>query len=164
VLEAPRAVAAPPAEGEREAAVVTPSFAEGSLLLRGSDGKVVRLAWEPREGGAMPSDRRRAVPPGEYALIGYRIVERARDGKVWHVSASAPKIATLDLRAGATTVEIDPTIEVAQRFDGRAIGMALRGEKDAGLTVYADGKRIRMRYRVLDGEGRELASGDVRYG
>ena len=41
--------------------------------------------------------------------------------------------------------------------------MAITGQK-AGLTIYKDGKRIPVRYRLVDGEGAEVAAGKMNYG
>ena len=81
------------------------------------------------------------------------------------MSATALKIRTLEIEPGQELrVAVDDTIHVAQRFDGASIGMAIRGEAEAGLSIYADGVRIPVGYRLRDDAGRELASGKINYG
>lgn len=164
-IEPPRAVAGAPEAGDVQSGFVVPSFERGSLVLRDERGKFHRLAWEPREGSREPDERRRALAPGKYVLTGYRIVRNDARGTTWHVSATALTIRTLVVERGRELrVAIDETIHVAQRFDGASVGMAIRGEAEAGLSIYASGKRIPMSFRVRDAAGRELKSGKINYG
>ena len=163
-IAAPKRVETAPGEGEAQLGSVSPSFDEGSLIVSSAEGEFLRLAWEPREGLTMPQDRRRALEAGEYRIVGYRIVRRDASGTRWHVSASG-KIKKLVVESGRDLrVEVDERVRVAQRFDGSSAGMEIRGDGGAGLTIYRDGKRIGVPYRVVDESGIVLARGDMRYG
>lgn len=50
-----------------------------------------------------------------------------------------------------------------KRLHAGRVGMAITGQK-AGLTIYREGKRIPVRYRLVDAEGSELAAGKMNYG
>lgn len=163
-IPAPKRVETPPLESESGLGSVTASFEEGSLIVSSPKGELVRLAWEPRDAFTMPSDRRRPLEPGEYRLVGYRVVRRDAAGARWHVSATG-KMRKLVVEDGRDLrVEVDERVHVAQRFDGKSAGMEIRGEGGAGLTIYREGKRIGVPYRVLGEGGAELARGDMRYG
>ena len=163
-IAAPTRVEAAPGEGDAKSGSASASFEEGSLIVSNAKGELIRLAWEPREGLTMPQDRRRALEPGEYRLVGYRVVTRDASGLRWHVSATG-KMKKLVVESGRDLrVDVDERIRVAQRFDGKSAGMEIRGDGGAGLTIYRDGKRIPVPYRVVDDSGAVLARGDMRYG
>lgn len=139
--------------------MVEPSFERGAALLRAPDGGLVRLSWE--EPGA---ERRRELPPGRYELVGYRLL--ASDGRAtWHVSASAVKGFVLELRSGRTrTLALDPTVTLEERVQPDGLSVTVLGERRAGLSLYEDGKRIRLSYRRLDARGSPRGEGELRYG
>jgi hypothetical protein len=175
-LKAPRAVAAPPDNKVAGAGFVTASFAEGALFLKNAMGEHYRLEWakEPRTSaaGSAPkdvADRRRALPPGEYTLTCYRVVRRDAQGGEWFISATGHHIRRLVVRAGEEQkIQVDETVRVTGRAlpkDGEiSIQLKIAGEHGSGLTIYRDGKRIDIGYRVLDGQSKELGRGTLDYG
>lgn len=167
-LPVPEAVTEPPGPGDEEAATVSPDFETGELFLRRRTadrhhaGPLYRLAWLE---GDEREDRRRALPPGEYELVGYRLFQRDEDERPWHVSATGRILRGLELEAGSDhPIEIDPTIHVRQRFTGGRLTAAVQGQRHAGLSIYADGARIPLGYSVLDDAGRVRARGSLEYG
>lgn len=155
-------MSAPPESLGADEAVLTPGFERGALLLRGEDGHVVRLSWEER---GTDADRRRALPAGKYALVGYRLIRADEHGVPWHVSAGGKTIRELELAASSEQgVEIDPAILMAPNVKHEDFGVSVQGESGAGLTIYKDGKRIPLGYRRLDAHGKPLAEGKINYG
>ena len=67
----------------------------------------MRLAWEARGDEARSAIRARTLPPGEYTLIGYRIVDRSRHGEVWHQSGSGTKLRKIEVpTSGALQIDV----------------------------------------------------------
>ena len=133
--------------------------------MRGSDGKLTRLAWETRGETTPDSTRARTLPAGEYTLVGYRIVDRSRAGEVWHLSGSGLKLRKIAVPAsGDLRIDIAPKLSLKQRFDGGSAGMEIRGADGAGVSIYKNGHRIPVGYRVLGDKGEELARGKMNYG
>jgi hypothetical protein len=98
-------------------------------------------------------------------LVGYRIVDRSRKGEVWHLSGSGPKLRAIEVPAsGELAIEVPARITVKQRFDGASAGMEIRGPDAAGVSIYKDGARIPIGYRLLSDAGGELARGKLNYG
>ncbi len=144
---------------------ITASFDEGSLFVRGFDGKLTRLAWEARGEAAREGAKARTLPAGEYTLVGYRIVDRSRPSEVWHLSGSGLKLRKIEVPAsGELHIELAPKLSVKQRFDGSSAGMEIRGADGAGVSIYKNGHRILIGYRVLGEKGEELARGKMNYG
>lgn len=175
-LKPPRAVASAPGKEATGAGFLAASFAEGTLFLTSSAGEHYRLEWPkpgppPAAGRAPPpaADRRRALPPGEYTLTGYRVLRRDAKGVEWFLSATGPAIRRLAVRAGEDQrVQVDETIRLtggAHPEGGRVeIHLTVAGEKGSGLTLYREGKRIDIGYRLVDARGKELARGTLEYG
>ena len=65
-------------------------------------------------------------------------------------------------------IEIDPAIAVdcaaLRSKTGLRILMTITGENESGLTIIRQGRRIAIQYRVLDAQGRAIASGVMKYG
>ncbi len=136
-------------------------------MLRGKDGDVT-LAFGA---AAAPS----VLAPGKYRVRATRI---ARDG--WLLSSSGapwPELVVKDAAkepaklmdvALAARLEIDETV----RFEGRAkrqggklqLGFTLKGADGRGLTVYKEGVRVPVTYKVLAADGAVLAEGAMTYG
>jgi hypothetical protein len=139
-----------------------PELGEGAILLVDSRERAFRVSWEAE------SDRtelRRALPPGDYRMVGYRLTRKAASGETWWASASAQPIRLLTLRAGETTaVAIDPKVLVRARQSRTTVNVDVRGENRSGLSLYRDGRRIELRFRLLDPEGTARASGTIHYG
>src|SRR5262249_29701872 len=115
------------------------------------------------------SDRRRALPPGEYTLTGYRVVRRDAKSVEWFLSATGPNLRRLIVRAGEEQhVPVDETIHVTggAHPDGRGveIQVMIAGEKGSGLSIYRGGRRIEIGYRLADAQKQELARGTLNYG
>ena len=125
----------------------------------------MRLAWEARAGAQRDPVKQRTLPAGEYPLINYRIVDRSRPGEVWHLSGSGMKLRKIEVPAsGELRIEVAPKLSVKQRFDGTSAGFEIRGVDAAGVSVYKNGKRIPMSYRILGDSGEEFAHGKMSYG
>ena len=147
------------------AAWVVPSFERGAVLRRAEDGSLVRLSWEGDPSVENAADERRELPAGSYTLVGYRLLARDEQKKTWHVSASAVKGVTLDVRAGRENrLEIEPTIQIVERVQSDGLNVAVQGMNGAGLSIYKEGKRIPLGFRRLDGQGRALGEGKIQYG
>jgi hypothetical protein len=125
------------------------------------------LGCHPPEDPQFATDR--ALPPGPYTLTGYRIGRRDAQGAEWFLSATGPDLRRLLVRAGEEQrVQVDDAIRLtggAHPEDGGVeIQRMLVGEKGSGLSLYRDGKRIDIGYRLADAAQKELARGTLRYG
>jgi len=139
-------------------------FAEGSLMFRDAAGNIVRVPWESTGQKGVPKGKL-AVPEGEYTLTSYRIVDRSREGEVWHVSATAKSIQEVSVVAGETVkVELDKTVHVKQRFKRGSIGMTITGMSAAGLSIYKNGKRIPMGWKLVTEKDEAVIHGKINYG
>ncbi len=148
------------AVGKGEGSVET-SFERGALILRDEDGAKFRLSWE----GSGSEERERALPAGDYVLTGYRILRRDDAGVEWHVSATAQSMTKVKVKAGRTVeVEIDPSIRMGKHYKNGRVGMLIRGEHHSGLSIYKEGKRIPIGYKLTTRAGKEYAAGPMKYG
>src|SRR5262245_17489525 len=164
-LKPPLAVTAAPGKETAAAGFVTADFEEGTLFLASSTGRHYPLEWARSK---LPAARR-ALPPGEYTLTGYRIARRDTNGAEWFLSATGPAIRRIVVRAGEEQqVKVGDTIHLsggAHPEVGRVeIELRLAGVKDCGLTVYRDGKRIDVAYRLMSPQKKVLARGTLKYG
>lgn len=149
---------------EDEIGFVEVNFSEGSLLLTDSAGSFLRVPWEKTGQGDTPKGKL-AVPEGNYTLVSYRILDRSREGEVWHLSATARSIMEIEVQAGEIAkVEIDPTIHIKQGFKRGMVSMSVSGMEKAGLTIYKNGKRIPMDWKLVAGEDESVADGKINYG
>jgi hypothetical protein len=141
---------------------VSVPFASGALLLKGSDGRVVRASF----GESGPSAGSEvALPPGEYALVGYRIYRKDSQGKPWILSASGHSIQKVTVQAGQKSeLKIPESVQITSRLRNGQVQMMVHGIGHAGATLYKDGKRIEMGYRVVTPDGRMLRDGKITYG
>jgi hypothetical protein len=157
-----RAPVTPGALASGEGALV-PGFERGAALLRDPGGKVWRLSWEEPE--AAGADRRRALPAGSYELVGYRLIRADQAGVAWHVSATGPNGRAIEVAAGKEArLELNPTIRIGKRLQGKRLAVEVRGEEKMGLSIYRDGRRVPIAFRLLDERGREVDSGKIEYG
>lgn len=146
---------------EGDAIVALEAPAMGALLVQDEEGRQFRLSWEPETD---LKDTRRALPAGSYKIVGARHVTTARKDEVWHTSLSGLQLGTLELEAGKTKrVTLDPTIHLKTRRHRAHFSVQVTGPLGAGLSLYKNGVRIPLGYRVMRGE-EELAKGDLRYG
>lgn len=133
----------------------------GELFLEDAEGQAYRLTWQASEEAA---GRTRSLPAGAYKLRTYRILGDG-DAANWHVSASAPKIQMVEIRAGQdTALELVTSIQITSKRHGKQAQMSITGHQGAGLSIYRDALRIPMRYRLMDDHGEELLSGAMTYG
>ncbi len=178
-----------PKAGTSGHGLVVPSFKRGLVVLRDTKGRVVRVVWEkpvpktdkpvrrptvkphdPKRIGHSPGNKPRALDPGVYTLIGYRVIRYDKSGRRWFVSATASRgVRRFAVVAGRRQkIAIDPTIAVdcaARRTkSGLRILMTISGEEESGLTIFRAGRRIPIEYRVLDARGRTIARGLMEYG
>lgn len=136
-------------------------------MLRGKDGDVT-LAF----GAGAPAS---VLAPGKYRVRSTRI---AREG--WLISSAGapwPEFVVKDAAkepprlmdvALAARLEVGETV----RFEGRAkrqgkklqLGFVLKGTDGRGLTVYKEGVRVPVTYKVLGKGGERLAEGTMTYG
>lgn len=145
--------------------MITPEFDEGSLFLRDEQGVVVRLAWEAQADAPREANRGRTLPAGKYTLVGYRLFDRSRANEVWHVSGTGTKRKPIEIPAqGPISLGVPRELSLKQRFDGASAGMEIRGAHQAGLSIYKNGARIPIGYRVLGADGVELTRGSMNYG
>lgn len=61
-------------------------------------------------------------------------------------------------------MKIDARVHLAPHLTPKRVGVAVTGDGGAGLSIYKDGRRIPLRYRVVGAQGQELAQGALRYG
>jgi len=185
-LKPPHTIHRPPKAGSTGYGLVVPSFDEGVVVLRNAKRHVVRVAWE----APTPKDRKvkkgvpsvqkrrksaaghnsRALDPGVYTVIGYRVMRRDKTGTLWFVSATETRgLKRISVTAGKRQrIAIDPAIAVdcaaLRSKTGLRILMTITGENESGLTIFRQGRRIAIEYRVLDAQGRAIASGVMKYG
>jgi len=135
---------------------------------RGKDGGPIRLAWEPMDDGEVKGTKR-AVAAGTYEMTGYRILRTDKQDRPWFISVTGLKETPFKVKRGKTKkLELDDSIRVTfsakPRGEGLRFRMNFQGENKGGLTMYLEGKRIPIRYRIVDRKGKEIASGAMTYG
>ena len=163
-LPRPKRVTTPPAARDDRSGILTATFAEGSVLLKDKDGTFYRLGWKKAD-----ADRRRALPAGDYVMTGYTLVRPDGQGKEWFLGASGKMIRKLTVRAGE---EQPLTLQEFVHMHCRAVPQeggvqvqgVVKGEHHCGVSIYRDGKRIPLGYRVTDAQGKEVAAGSLEYG
>lgn len=154
---------------------IEPSFERGALMLKDAKDQVYRLSWNEGQGQDasaakeagenLSKDRRRALPAGPYRLVGYRLIKTDENDQRWDLSASHPKLRTLDIQQGEVEkVTIDETITMRHRISAKRFGLTVIGESPAGLTLYRDGKRIGIEFELVDAAGEVRQEGKLRYG
>ena len=119
------------------------------------DGGEMTLVWDPK--GPAPE-----APPGKYRVRTTRI---SRENFL--ISAAAGPEPALTVKDKAE-LKVDETV----RFDGHArihgkkldLGFSIKGKDGRGLSVYKDGKRVPVNYKVLAKDGAVLAEGTMNYG
>jgi len=134
----------------------------GAVLVKGADGQPWRLSWEGDDSSA---DRRRALPPGTYDVTGYRMIDRSREDAEWHISVSGLRGWKLEVDAGETEqLKVDATVHMRAGMRRGMASMSIVGMHGAGLSIYKDGRRIPINFRVIDSQGEVLAKGPMNYG
>ena len=115
--------------------------------------------------------RLRALEPGRYILTGYRIERRDDSGKEWFISAILPKAGRpIEVKSGrVVSLDLPSRINVlssGKLVDGRgfAVRAGFQGINHAGMSIYLEGRRIPLRYKITKADGKELESGGLDYG
>jgi hypothetical protein len=159
-LDLPTPITSTKAVGEGQGSV-TSNITNGDLFLVDAEGKAFRLSWQD---GASDKPEARVLPAGEYSLRTYRIA-RKQQGQDWHLSATAPKIQKVEVLEGkSVAIKVRHQITITSNVQGRMGTMNIIGAPKVGLSIYRDQKRIPIDYRVLDADGKPLATGAMRYG
>ena len=111
-------------------------------------------------------DRRRALPPGDYEVVSLRQTDRTRAGEVWHTSATGAQLGRVVVEEGEVEpLEPDATIRVGKGLrGGEQVAMTITHPSGAGLTIYKDGRRIPVAFRVVAADGEVLRHGPMNYG
>ncbi len=136
---------------------------EGVLILRDARGSAHRLQWDETQREA--AARTRTLPAGEFTIVTKRLVRRSDDGTKWHTSSTVHGGRLLRIIAGETTrYEERPAIRLTRRARGERLAMNVQDEDGAGLSIYKQGRRISIDYRLLDSEAEVLQQGPMRYG
>jgi len=146
-----------PRDGE---AVIASDISVGSMVLAGPDGDVTLIWNEARS--------KLGLPPGAYRVRTTRI-EREAKGVHWFVSSTGQPGPPLQFEAGRTArLDVQPTVRfrASVKRKGRKLqlGFAITAADGRGLSVYRDGKRIPVTYRLLSSKGKVLAKGRMNYG
>ena len=141
---------------------VEPSFGCGSVVLQRGD-RLLRVVW-PLGG----RDQRRALPPGKYKIRELRM-ERKKGRATWFISSSGPPYQPLHVSAkGLTKLTIDDglvcKLTVKPKGKELTIGFNMRAQHGHSITLFKNGKRFVLTYRVLDAKGKQLAQGTMNYG
>lgn len=152
--------------GTGEGIVVLPA-GEAAVILEDEQGHRFRLSSETVEKKRHSrSPVRRAVPAGKYRVLGIHAIDRSRRDQVWHLSTSGRRLGTLEVTEGEEVpYELDRTVHIEGALqEGKRISVSVRHTSGAGLTLYRDGRRIPMSYRLVDRRKKTLRSGKITYG
>ncbi|MFT4550152.1 MAG: hypothetical protein ACI8XO_004857 [Verrucomicrobiales bacterium] len=107
----------------------------------------------------------RALPTGTYTLTGYRLVRSE-----WFVSvilAHHDHHKIVVEPGKVTTLKIDPTIHMSCKADTTSkfiVRSSFKGMHGAGLTIYKNGKRIPLGFKITPPRGKPLESKAMNYG
>jgi len=158
---APR-VDAPPAADAKPEAWIEPSFASGSVVLMSGD-RLVRVVWP-----LGVTDRRRVIAPGRYSVRELRFEYRDKDAH-WFLSSSGPPFQQVEVAAkGASSLVIPEEITCATRAkrdgDELRFSFGMQARQGHGVTIFKDGRRVPVSYRLLDKDGKEMGAGKMNYG
>ena len=157
----PRLVKAKASKGESG---VRSSIEVGAVLLRDGHGEEIRLSWDKKG----QSGEVRPLAPGKYRVVGYRIEKRGGDGTEWMITASSASFADLTVETGkVVNVPVPKSISqgghVSHRGSDANVMMMLAFGR-GGVTIYRDGERIPMPFRLLDPSGNSVGGGSIEYG
>ena len=134
------------------------------MILRDSDKNEIRLSWDKKG----QSGEVRPLAPGNYTVVGYRFEKRADDGTEWMLTASSMSFAKLTVKPGTVvTVPVPKSIsqggQVSLNGHSANVMMALAFGR-GGVTIYRDGERIPMPFRLIDPSGKSVGGGNIEYG
>lgn len=140
------------------------SIGVGAVLLRDTDDNEIRLSWD-RKGQA---GEVRALEPGRYRVVGYRLEKKSDDGTEWMLTASSARFAELTVVAGKVVdVPVPKAIRQSGQVRSRGMNanvMMMMAFGRGGVTIYRDGERIPMPFRVVNVAGRSIGGGNIDYG
>ncbi len=145
-----------------------PDFDSGSVFLRDAEGKLLRPTWNTTE-LSRGEDPRRALPPGRYTVVGYRIVAPDADGNDWFLATATRDIAPIEIHPGQETrLELGSTVVLkfaaGKKPKGRWVRLGVLDAHGGGVSLYKNGAKIRFGYALFAGDGTELQSGAIDYG
>ena len=143
---------------------VRASIKVGAVLLRDGHGKEIRLSWDKKGQGG----ETRALAPGRYKVVGYRMVEPGSDGEEWMITATSAHFGNLNVHnRQVAMVPVPKAIVQGGKVDRNGssanVNMALN-YGHGGVTIYRDGRRIDMPFRVVDSAETVYAKGKINYG
>ncbi len=121
-----------------------------------------RLVWKKDE-----KERRRPLPEGVYFVRRYAVSrEDAKTGE-WTILATGEG-RSVSVKAGEetkVTLDLDVTFESRPSLKGTKItvGGLFKGDRDMGLSVFRNGRRLEVGWKVFDGK-QDLAAGGCAYG
>jgi hypothetical protein len=165
-LPLPKLIASPPAGAtDGESGVIVLPEGEAALLLEDEQGQALRISWERVEDQRPNKDRRRALPAGQYKILGLRQVDRSREGELWHTSTTGRQLGFLDVEEGEQqTLELDRKIVFSRALRKTQVAMGITHPSGAGLSIYKDGRRIPITYELHAADGRIVRHGAMNYG
>ncbi len=146
-----------------EPAWVRSNLEQGSIILQGPNGDVA-LDWKKDD-----SQRVRGIPPGTYRLRTVR-VERLQDKVHWCLSSTTPPKKRLKLGSDKKiTLKVPDTVHFHGKVHRKGkrqlqLGFGIHSRNHHGLSIYRDGKRVPVAYKVLSTKGKALAWGKMNYG
>lgn len=151
-----------PTDDKKATSFVAPEFTAGSTVLQRGD-RLITLVW--RKGD---EDKQRSLPAGEYTVRTTR-VEGEKDGKWWFLSSSGPGAAKVIVEDDNTTKFAANNVvllsaKAMQKGKQIRLALGIGGADKRGISIYREGKRIPVTYRLLDKEGKTLAEGAMNYG
>ncbi|MDH3590920.1 MAG: hypothetical protein OER88_03525 [Planctomycetota bacterium] len=134
----------------------------GSVVLQRGD-RFVTLVWSKDE-----KDRRRALPAGAYQIKTTRIVRENGDGW-WFLSSTGPARAKVSVEeTSGATLDIGDTVhfKAMAKAHGKKLqlGFGITGRDGRGLSVYKNGKRVPVRYKLVNKNGKTIGGGAMNYG
>lgn len=128
-------------------------------LIAGKNHKSFRLIF--KKGDVL------CVNEGSYKIRNMRAVRKDKAGAAWVLSTTKPSGVPLEItKSEETTLTFDPKVQFelrARRLQGGLninAGMSVNG---AGATVFKDGEKVPVKYKIISKDGKELNSGTLTY-
>lgn len=140
---------------------VIADFKRGAMIVQHQDGRQFRVTWEAKGDNA---SQPRSLPVGGYKVRGYRVLADDASGVPWLLSSSGASLGTFEVSAGnQTLMPSDGSLRLVKQRRGNTVSVAVQGHDRAGVTIYRDGKRIPMGYRLV-ANGKLVDEGPMAYG
>ena len=115
------------AKAEHGDSGVRSSIEVGAVLLRDEHGREIRLSWDKKK----QAGETRALAPGRYKVVGYRMVKPGSDGDEWMITATSTNFGNLNVHEGQVT-EVPVPKAISQ---GARPPQGLERERDDGAGV-----------------------------